>query len=284
MNPLLSTIISLFFLTIGAGAVMLMMARWGRRELAHPQLYTRVHRLLGWLFVVIFLVMVIFMLARVEDYWEETSARVVVHVSLAAAVFILLVLKVLIVRFFKLLSKNLLMIGLGIYVLSFVLVFMTAGYFLIWRYEKQPYLAHAAIPEKMKDERLGKQLFITNCSTCHLLREIMKPRSPESWEKIINEMVALAEPRISPDEAAQILHYLVVSHTPPLEQLNPQGDLVERHCLACHQREEIYSRRLTRRGWVAVVTKMSQIDPELVPSEKIQEIVGFLVKTNQPLQ
>lgn len=75
------------------------------------------------------------------------------------------------------LGKLLFLLGTSVYLTSFTRVSITEGYYAIWKYEEKPYISHAEIPEGMKDEAIGKELFITKCSTCHLLQDIMKPRS-----------------------------------------------------------------------------------------------------------
>jgi hypothetical protein len=63
---MLSTVVSGIFLVTGAAAVYVMMAKMGRKETPHPDRSTRLHRWLGWIFVILFLVMFVFMLERIE--------------------------------------------------------------------------------------------------------------------------------------------------------------------------------------------------------------------------
>jgi len=278
MDPLVSTILSGIFLVVGATAVYFMMAKMGRKEAAHPERYTRLHRWFGWIFVVLFLVLFISMLERIESYYEESSPRITFHVVLSVALFLLILVKVSIPRFFKMLGKHLFLLGIGVYLTAFTLVTITAGYYIIWKYEDEPYISHAEIPEHIKDINLGKELFIVKCSTCHLLESIMQPRSLESWEKIINEMVKIAEPRISIAEANQILHYLNATHTPEKKSVPASASLLEKHCLPCHNAKEIWSQSYSRSGWREIVKKMNEYDPEIVPLEKTGELVDFLIK------
>jgi hypothetical protein len=278
MDPRISTILSLIFLIIGAAAVYCMMAKLGRKELDHPERYTRLHKWFGWLFVVLFLVLFISMLERIENYYEESSPRITFHIVLSVALFLLILVKVSIPRFFRMLGKHLFLLGIVVYLTAFTLVVITAGYYIIWKYKEEPYISHAEIPEHMKDIDLGKELFIVKCSTCHLLKNIMQPRSLESWEKIVNEMVKIAEPRITIAEANQILHYLSATHTPEKISLPSSASLLEKHCLPCHSAKEIWSHSYSRSGWREIVKKMNEYDPEIVPLEKIEALVDFLIK------
>lgn len=283
MDPFVSTIISIAFLISGGIAVYTMMARLGRKDISNPDKHRILHKVFGWLFVGLFIIMFIFMLERVENYWEESSPRISLHVALSVALFLLLIIKVAIPIFFKMLGKHLFLIGISVYLSAFILVTITAGYYVIWKYENEPYISHADIPERMKDEKIGKELFITKCSTCHLLREIMKPRSGKAWEEIVNEMVSLAEPRITLAEASQILHYLTLTHTPePVDSLKGVSP-IERHCLPCHETRELYVNQYGESGWREVVAKMNQYDSEIVPLEKMDEIVSFLLNKQREI-
>lgn len=283
MNPLVSTILSGIFLVVGAAAVYFMMAKMGQKEPDHPERYARLHKWIGWIFVVLFLVLFISMLERIESYYEESSPRITFHVVLSVALFLLILVKVSIPRFFRMLGKHLFLLGIGVYLTAFTLVTITAGYYIIWKYEEGPYISHAEIPEHIKDINLGKELFIVKCSTCHLLENIMQPRSLESWEKIVNEMVKIAEPRISIAEANQILHYLNATHTPEKISVPESASLLEKHCLPCHNAKEIWSHSYSRSGWREIVKKMNEYDQEIVPLEKTGELVDFLIK-NQNLE
>jgi hypothetical protein len=281
MNPLVSTIISGFFLLFGAVAVYTMMRRMGGKELLKPEVYTTVHKIAGWAFVLLFIIMFIFMLERVENYWEESSPRITLHISLALALLLLLVIKVTIPRFFARLGKNLFLLGTGVYLVAFSLVTITGGYYIIRTVERTPYLTHADLPKHILDINVGKELFINKCSTCHMLDKIMKPRSAEAWETVVNEMVSLAEPRIRVNEGIQILHYLTLTHVPKSPKIPEDASLVEKHCLSCHEANEIYVRRYSEPGWREIVKKMNECDPGIIPLDKIDEMVEFLLRNQK---
>ncbi|MGA1791343.1 MAG: hypothetical protein ACMUIM_07650 [bacterium] len=281
MPPLTSTIISIVFLFVGAFTVYVMMSIMGAHQPAKPELYRKMHRIAGWIYVILFIAMLLFMLGKLEKYWEEPPSRITLHISLALILFLLLFLKVIIPRFFPRLGKNLFLIGFSVYLISFTLVGLTAGYFIIRRSKQLPYISHAELPERMLDERFGKELFITKCSTCHMIKDIMKPRSKEAWEKVLNEMLILAEPRITGDEMAQILYYLSLTHVPQPYRGAEDASPVDRHCLPCHDAKEIYGKRFSPPAWREIVKEMNGYDPEIVPEDKIDEIVDFLVENQK---
>ena len=194
---------------------------------------------------------------------------------------LLLPVKIIIYHFFPRLGKNLFLLGLSAYLSAFTLVGITAGYFVIRSFEHFPYIYHAELPEQMLDEKLGKELFISKCSTCHMLKDIMKPRSKEAWEKISNEMFILAEPRITADEMGQILYYLTLTHVPKQFTGPEDASLIEKHCLPCHEAKDIFEKRFSKVIWIEILKEMNGYDPEIVPKEKIPEIADFLEKSQK---
>lgn len=278
MTPLPSTIVSIVILLVGLIALYTMMSVQGRTP-KNPHLYTKVHKVTGYLFAVLFLFMFVTMVWRVEDYWEESSARTALHVLLAVVVLFLLTIKILIPRYFKRLSSHLFGLGITIYAMVFSLVCITAGYYIIWKAEYKPYVAY--VRGQMMDENLGKQLFITKCSTCHILSEIMRPRGMKDWQDIVNRMIVLDAPRITVDEGDQILYYLSKTHLPKPVPTAATANPVERHCLPCHKITDIYKVKHTRAEWEAILKQMNTYSPETVPKDKINEIVNFLTRKDE---
>lgn len=278
MNPLPSTILSTLFLIFGAVAVFSMFTLLGSNKSLNPQRLKVIHKVSGWMFVALFVLMFVTMIGRIEEYWEESSARIALHVALAVALFFLLLMKILIPRFFPKLGKHLFALGISVYLSGFMLVVITGGYHVVWILRENPYISHAGLEEHMLDERMGKELFITKCSTCHALDSIMAFRSVESWEEIINRMVEFAEPRIKPDEGKQILYYLVQTHVPRVFEGPEDASPVEQHCLPCHDSSDIYVNSYSRHGWLEVVSEMNTYDQEVVPKDKIEDIVEYLLE------
>jgi hypothetical protein len=278
MSPLVSTIISMIFLLTGGISLYCMLRLQGKSEEGVYKLLARWHRWTGWLFGILFLVMFLFMLERVESYWEESSPRIAIHVTLAVALFLLLILKIALPRYFKKLNRHLFLLGTATYLTAFTMVWITAGYFFIWSYEEDPYISHRELPQQMLDEELGKQLFIDKCSVCHLLGNIMQKRSAESWEEVVNRMIELAAPRIAPGEGAQVLHYLTRTHVPESVPAEKEATTIEKYCLPCHAPRDIRKPSYSRTGWREVVVEMRDYAQELIPADRTEEIVDALLQ------
>lgn len=280
MSPFPSAIVSIIVLLFGLVAVFAMITVQGGRT-SKAAFYTRLHKWAGYSFAVLFMFLFATMLWRVEDYWEESSSRVVFHVVLSLMVFFLLSLKIFIARSHKHMSAHLFNLGVLAFALTFTSVGITAGYYAIWRAKKEPYISHAGITPGMEDIALGKELFITKCSTCHVLDTIMRDRSPVGWEKVVNDMVELAAPRITVDEGKQILNYLVNTHVPKPVEVTPETTIIQARCLPCHKATEIFKVKHTRAEWTSIVKQMHGNAPELIPLDKVSEIVDYLVETQQ---
>jgi hypothetical protein len=283
MNPLVSTIISIILLLAGLVALYTGMVTQGRDKVTHAKAFILTHKIMGWIYFVLFVVMYMFMIERIESYWEEAEARIALHITLAVALFFVLLVKILTARFFPRLNKNLFQLGILGYTLGFTLVTITGGYYIIRAEQKVPYISHSSMAHMVLDQELGKQLFITRCSTCHGLDQIMTNRSPQNWDKVINDMVKLAEPRINPDEGAQILYYLTQTHVPQPVIATADMNPVEIHCLACHTTKDIYRVQYNRDVWTQTVRQMEEYDPTLIPDDQINTIVDYiLAQQNMP--
>src|SRR5207249_1289221 len=84
------------------------------------------HRIGGYLFFALFCVMGYFMVARLGDV-GGASPGTIIHLTLAMVLSPLLFVKVLVARYYKSYHSLLMPIGLVIFVLSFVLIGITAG-------------------------------------------------------------------------------------------------------------------------------------------------------------
>lgn len=280
VSPLITTLLSLLFLAVGGAALVIMMANFGGKPLSSPERSKRVHRVLGWTFVCIFLVLLFVMVGRIERYWEESPARIAIHVVLSVSLLLLLAIKVTIPRLFPALAKHLFTFGVTVYLIGFVLVVITAGYYLLQSYRGVPYISHINLSGKMTNPKIGMELFIMRCSICHQLKDIMARRPAKEWETVVTRMVKLAEPRITPDEAEQILGYLQATHVPRSLTAATEAGGVRSYCTPCHAFEDIERHHYERSTWLKIVRRMSKRAPEIVPPGRIDAIADTLAREN----
>jgi tellurite resistance protein TehA-like permease len=88
----------------------------------NPQLLIRVHRIAGYIFAAIFVVLSYFMLLRIKGYPDELPPRILVHMCLALMVAPLLIAKIVVARKQKAARGLLSALGVSLFVVSFLLV------------------------------------------------------------------------------------------------------------------------------------------------------------------
>src|SRR5580700_781598 len=135
LNGSTSVWLGILFVLVGAINVWLILQASARlRDARASTRLVAAHRIGGYLFIALFCVMGYFMVARLGEIGGGASPGAIIHLTLAMVLSPLLFVKVLVARYYKSYYSFLLPIGLVIFVLSFVLVGITAG----------PTLAHRA--------------------------------------------------------------------------------------------------------------------------------------------
>lgn len=199
---------------------------------ASPSPGILVHRIFGYVFLAIYVVLMVQMVPRLWTYQIEFPARTVVHLSLGMAVGAMLLLKVSIVRFFRRLDQALVpMLGSGILVSSVVLIgisvpaafreaIATARLFTDENRERVSQLLAQADLEPAECDRLtttaslreGQQILRRQCIECHDLRTVLaRPRTPSNWRQTVSRMADRAEllKPLSEDDQWKVTAYLV---------------------------------------------------------------------------
>jgi hypothetical protein len=129
---ILKTIIASMFLIAAAGASLTMMTLMGKPGTAgDPAKLRKRHRILGWAAVALLLPLVYLGLDFVKEMGDGMSTRAVFHMVLAESLVAIILLKVLIVRIFRGLTKNATALGLAIFVLALVVYLIAAGFMLV---------------------------------------------------------------------------------------------------------------------------------------------------------
>ena len=230
MSPLTGSIVSLIFLALGMILVLIMLNLQGNpKERPRGLLLRKIHRFLGYLFVLTYLVILAGMILKVSGAAGEFSPRVVIHLTLALLLFPLLLIKVLIVRSYKRLYSHLVSLGLIIFFISFVMVMISAGYFLL---HANPPAGNAAlqtteqtnISEQEKLKKLfieGKDILAKKCSLCHNHDRINQAKkNQQNWKNTLERMVKYSRnPQyLTKTESATLINYLSTREpTPPLK-------------------------------------------------------------------
>lgn len=220
LDAVVSAILGILFAVLGTITVFLMYWLWGfpfdkaTRTSAAPKGLMILHRVIGFLFVGLYIFMMLQMAPRLIRYQVEFPPRTVVHICLGITIGFLLLIKVSIIRFFRHLEEWMPFLGTGILLCTYLLLALSVPFSFreralarrasggetfsaanLARIEKQ--LPNAGFPpeaplaELSKKESLvaGRQTLLTKCVGCHDLRTILtRPRTPQEWVKVVDRM------------------------------------------------------------------------------------------------
>jgi len=249
------------------------------------------HRIGGYLFISLFCVMGYFMVARLGDVGGGTSPGTMIHLTLAMVLSPLLFVKVLVARYYKSHHSLLMPIGLVIFVLSFVLIGITAGPYLAHQTRIQTVsLAAIDLPPAVIDINFAAATMEKRCSKCHNLDRIAGARKDaRGWVATVNRMRALPDSGISEAESRIIVSYLASQMAPKGVEgsagLEVARALVDQRCGRCHTLDRVYKTAQTPEEWSATVTRMVSYAAgsagAFQPGED-QQITAYLSATQTP--
>lgn len=241
MDVIFSASLGLLFLVVGTAAVFLMYYLWGfpfdkaTRTSAAPPSLMRLHRQLGWLYIIIYVALMFEMVPRMWNYQVEWPARTVAHMCLGMGVGFVLLVKVAILRFFRHLEEWMPALGTMLLVFTIMLaglsmphafremalasemgdVYSDSNRERVARLMRQADLpAEAPIDELTTPEsmQVGRMVLLKKCVACHDLKTILdRPRSPLDWVGTVDRMVikpTFTEP-ITEFEGWQVTAYLI---------------------------------------------------------------------------
>lgn len=258
MGTLENAFLGVVFWVLGLANTLLMFKLWGypfdheRHLSSAPRALMLLHRLLGYAFVGIYAYLMVQMVPRLWAYQVELPARTVLHLALGVAVGTLLLVKILIVRFFKHLEGvTAPFLGILLLTCTSVLLALSEPVALREAYisrrlaAEEPQamervralLAQAGLPPAIPVAELahpaalarGRAILLRKCVHCHDLRPILaKPRPPEGWAETVRRMAerAIVEP-IPVREQWHVTAYLVAI-SPDLQQAVRQKRQAER--------------------------------------------------------
>jgi mono/diheme cytochrome c family protein len=240
MGPLGNAILCFAFLAIGLIASVLMFYLWGfpfdevKFVSAAPPRLMRLHRILGWIYVAIYLYLMWEMVPRLWTYQVELPARTVAHLIMGLTIGTLLFVKILIVRFFKHLEGKMVpFLGTGLLVCTVVLTGLSTPFALRELYLSRStaftpanlervgnLLPLAGLPREasltdlasLRSLERGRTLLHEKCIECHDLRLVLaRPQTPESWLLTVQRMAdrSMITNPISEREQWHITAYLI---------------------------------------------------------------------------
>jgi mono/diheme cytochrome c family protein len=243
----LSAVLGFCFILFGAAAVWLIFE--ASRRTHNPPARDRIiqaHRLAGYLFIALFCIMTWFMIARNKNGPDDLPLRPMLHILIAMVLAPLLLVKVVIARYYKSFTTALVPLGVTIFTLGFVLIALTAGPFLLRRAAvKDVSLQTIQMGAARIDLESAEALTQKRCSRCHALDRVLGARKDaRGWLGTIDRMRALPGSGISEPDAKIILSYLISEAS--IDSSNAEGELavgralVDSHCNRCHTLDRAY--------------------------------------------
>ncbi len=168
---LIKSILSTFFFLSGLIALLCMFILMGKTERKiSSNLLRKLHKGSGFVFTVLLFVISYICI----KYWamagDQLSTRAVLHAVLALALFIVFLLKILIVRFYKQFLKFVPVMGMTVFALSFIVFCTSAGFFFLRSLSAKSGTLEISIPSQVKLQgniEEGATLFKSLCSSCH---------------------------------------------------------------------------------------------------------------------
>jgi len=191
MSTELNVALGVAFVVLAFSATLLMYHLWGypfdakKHRSSAPRWAMNLHRALGWAFVVIYIYLMMQMIPRMWTYQVELPARTVLHLVIGFSIGGLLLVKILIVRFFKHLESSLApALGTTVFVLTLTLLGLALP--LVWR---ERVLTNQALGgEGFSEDRLqrvSEQLPTVGLDDEELLAELSSTRGLITGRKLV---------------------------------------------------------------------------------------------------
>ena len=207
----------------------------------------QIHRLLGYAYLAMYIVLMWQMVPRLWAYQIELPARTVFHLTLGVSIGVILLIKIAIVRYYKHMEARLVpILGVALLVCTMLLIFLALPFSL-----REAYLSSQALSgddgmtrqriERVREQlpkagiedskiidqlathaglRSGRQELMAKCTQCHDLRTVLaRPRTPQSWKQTVERMAnrsTVLNP-ITKQNQLEITAYLIAI-SPTLQQ------------------------------------------------------------------
>ncbi|MCW5203499.1 hypothetical protein VU11_03220 [Desulfobulbus sp. US2] len=290
MHPHFSSMLATLLVVIGGVTVLIMLEMTGKvRDSPWRKGWIFLHRILGYLFLVLFAAMLVFMVIKAGGFQEELPARAMIHIILALLLIPLIMIKVVIARRHAQLSTKLIMLGLAIFGLSFGLTGITAGYYALHRSDFK-YAVLSDVDDEILNVEIGQKITNRKCSKCHSLERVYQSyKSDIAWTHTIHKMAELDYPNITNFDVKQIVGYLVQ------QQQKRQGEekdklrmeigrsLVSQKCSICHDLDRIFGAQKGRQEWTETISRMTKTngDADFLSDQEAEDIIYFLTHIRQ---
>lgn len=285
MHPHFSSLLATLLLVIGGVTVLIMLEMTGKvKDSPRRKGWIMLHRILGYLFLILFASMLVFMVVKAGGFQEELPARAMIHIVLALLLVPLIMIKIVVARRHAQLGTKLIMLGLAIFGLAFGLTGITAGYYALHRSDYK-YAVLSSVDDDILNVEIGQKITNRKCSKCHSLERVYQSyKSDVAWNETISKMAELDYPNITNFDVQQIVGYLVQQQErrkgEKEEKLRMEvgRSLVTKKCKICHNLERIFGTRKSSEEWQETVSRMRETsgDDNFLSQQEVQDIIYFL--------
>ncbi|MGH7598533.1 MAG: photosystem P840 reaction-center cytochrome c-551, partial [bacterium] len=238
MHPKFTSTLGYIFVGLAMVQVWLMLEVIGRQKPKfNPTVLSLIHRINGYLFVAIYVIMLYIMARKVIHSNAPLDAKAIIHWVLAISLLPILLVKILIVRFYPKAFDHALPMGVSILVISLALVSITGGYYFL-KSATGKYISSFNPAASYLDVDVGRELVIQKCNKCHdLTRVFTMVKTSEGWVETVNRMQMRDPTWLSQDQVEQIVYFLSErQNITKAEQVMPvQAEtLLLTKCSKCH--------------------------------------------------
>ena len=165
----LKSILAVALLAAGLSAALAMLISMGRTEKkANPDALRKIHRAAGYGFAVLLLGLAVLGTDIFIDSGDTLPTRAVLHAFLALFLLFIFLLKISLVRYYKLFIRIVPGLGMAVLILTLVVFSVSAGYFLLRASltDDRPSSVSAA-PLLQGSIDSGRESFSRHCASCH---------------------------------------------------------------------------------------------------------------------
>ncbi|MQY60548.1 c-type cytochrome [bacterium] len=168
---MVKSILAVFFILAALIAVICMLSLMGKAERkVSAQLLRKMHRVAGFVFASLLLLISYFCLKYWAMVGDQISTRAVLHGVLSLALIIVFILKISIVQYYKQFLRFVPIMGMIVFVLSFMVFSTSAGFFFLRTLateHKSPEISAPSQTLHQGNAEKGAALFKSKCLSCH---------------------------------------------------------------------------------------------------------------------
>lgn len=168
---MVKSILAVFFILAALIAVICMLSLMGKAERkVSAQLLRKMHRVAGFVFTSLLLLISYFCIKYWAMVGDQISTRAVLHGVLSLALIIVFILKISIVQYYKQFLRFVPIMGMIVFVLSFMVFSTSAGFFflrILATEHESPEISEPTQTLHQGNAEKGAALFKSKCLSCH---------------------------------------------------------------------------------------------------------------------